>query len=116
MRLGWFETVPAGLPTATARAGRTDLLAVPPQASEPAARAALDRAAMAGNRTRAPALLAATTTAAPGTPPAGPPGPPADGNRTTGQHPAEQPGTGGRQQAVRSHTGRGPLRELVIAC
>jgi Family of unknown function (DUF5994) len=63
VRLGWFETMPAGLLIATARAGRTDLLTVPPDTSEPAARAAMDQAARAGNRTPAPALLAAITTA-----------------------------------------------------
>ena len=62
MRLGWFETMPAGLLTATARAGRTDLLTVPPHTSQPAAQAAMDQAAQAGNRT--PHLLAAITTAA----------------------------------------------------
>jgi hypothetical protein len=64
VRLGWFETMPAGLLIATARAGRTDLLTVPPDASQPAARAAMDQAAQAGNRTPAPGLLAAITTAA----------------------------------------------------
>jgi Family of unknown function (DUF5994) len=64
VRLGWYETMPAGLLTVTAQAGRTDLLTVPPHTSEPAARAAMDQAAQAGNRTRAPALLAAITTAA----------------------------------------------------
>ena len=44
VRLGWFETMPAGLLTATARAGRTDLLTVPPYTGEPAARAAMDQA------------------------------------------------------------------------
>ena len=74
VRLGWFETMPAGLLTATARAGRTDLLTVPPHTGEPAARAAMDQAAQAGNRTRTPALLAAITTAAiPGRPPAATP-------------------------------------------
>jgi Family of unknown function (DUF5994) len=63
VRVGWYETMPAGLLTATARAGRTDLLTVPPQASEAAAWAAIDQAAQAGNRTHAPALLAAITTA-----------------------------------------------------
>jgi Family of unknown function (DUF5994) len=72
VRLGWFETMPAGLLTAIARAGRTDLLTVQPHASEPAAWAAMEQAAQAGNRTRTPALLAAITTAAiPGGPPAG---------------------------------------------
>jgi hypothetical protein len=69
VRLGWFETMPAGLLTATARAGRTDLLTVPPHTGEPAARAAMDQAAQAGNRTRTPALLAAI----PGRPPAATP-------------------------------------------
>jgi Family of unknown function (DUF5994) len=74
VRLGWFETMPAGLLTATARGGRTDLLTVPPHTAEPAARAAMEQAAQVGNRTRTPALLAAITTAAiPGRPPAGTP-------------------------------------------
>jgi Family of unknown function (DUF5994) len=75
VRPGWFDTIPAGLLTATARAGRTDLLTVPPHTAEPAARAAIDQAAQAGNRTRTPALLAAIATAAipgrPGGTPAG---------------------------------------------
>jgi hypothetical protein len=92
VRLGWFETMPAGLLTATARTGRTDLLTVPPHTGEPAAWAAMDQAAQAGNRTRTPALLAAITTAAI-------PGPPASrhpGRRHTGQHPAEHLGMGRR--------------------
>ena len=40
-----------------------DLLTVPPHTGEPAARAAMDQAAQAGNRTRTPALLAAITPA-----------------------------------------------------
>jgi hypothetical protein len=64
VQLGWYETMPAGLLTATAPTGRTDLLTVPPQTSEPAARAAMDQAAQPGNRTHTPALLPATTTAA----------------------------------------------------
>ncbi len=59
VRLGWFETMPAGLLTATARNGRTDLLTIPPHTSEPAARAAMDQAAQPGTHT--PALLATTT-------------------------------------------------------
>jgi len=71
VRLGWFETMPAGLLTAVVRAGRTDLLTVPPHTGDPAARATMEQAAQAGNRTHAPALLAATTTAViPGRPPA----------------------------------------------
>ena len=76
VRLGWFQTMPAGLLTATARNGRTDLLTIPPDTSEPAARAAMDQAAQPGNRTHTPALLTAiTTTGHPG-PPSGhsPPG------------------------------------------
>ncbi len=72
VRLGWFQTMPAGLLTATARAGRTDLLTIPPNTSEPAAWAAMDQAAQPGNRTHTPDLLAAiitTTTAHPGQPP-----------------------------------------------
>src|SRR6266536_3552248 len=62
VRLGWFETMPAGLLTATARAGRrTDLLTVPPDTCEQAAQAAMEQAAQAGNRSRTPALLAAVT-------------------------------------------------------
>ena len=64
VRLGWFETMPAGLLIATAKAGRTDLLTVPPHTSKPAALDAMDQAAQAGNRTHAPDLLAAITTAA----------------------------------------------------
>ena len=60
VRLGWFETMPAGLLIATARAGRTDLLTVPPDTGETAARAAMHQAARADNRTSAPALLAIT--------------------------------------------------------
>jgi hypothetical protein len=52
-----------------------DKLTVPPHTAGPAARAAMDQAAQAGNRTRAPALLAAIATAAipgrPGGTPAG---------------------------------------------
>jgi uncharacterized protein DUF5994 len=58
VRLGWFETMPAGLLTATAEDGRTDLLTVPPHTSEPAAQAAMDQAAEPANRTHTPALLA----------------------------------------------------------
>jgi hypothetical protein len=60
VRLGWFETMPAGLLTAISRTGRTDLLTVPPSTSEPAALAVMEQAAQAGNRDHAPALLAAS--------------------------------------------------------
>jgi Family of unknown function (DUF5994) len=62
VRIGWFATMPAGLLIATsARGQRTDLLTVPSDSSDQAARAAMDQAARAGNRTHAPALLAAVT-------------------------------------------------------
>jgi len=62
VRIGWFATMPAGLLIATsARGQRTDLLTVPSDGSDQAARAAMDQAARAGNRTHAPALLAAVT-------------------------------------------------------
>jgi hypothetical protein len=50
VRLGWFETMPAGLLIATARAGRTDLLTVPPDTGETAARAAMHQAARVDTR------------------------------------------------------------------
>jgi len=62
VRLGWFATMPVGLLTAiSASDERTDLLTVPPHTSEQAARAAMDQAAQAGNRSHTPALLAAIT-------------------------------------------------------
>jgi hypothetical protein len=58
--LGWFPAMPAGLLIATYADGRrTDLLTVPPQASEQAAEAAMEQAAQGGNRSHAPALMAA---------------------------------------------------------
>jgi hypothetical protein len=72
VRLGWFDTMPTGLLTATARNGRTDLLTIPPHTSEPAAQAAMDQAAQPGNRTHTPALLA-TTAGHPGPPSSEPP-------------------------------------------
>jgi hypothetical protein len=62
VRLGWFAGQPAGLLTATGAGGqRTDLVTVPPDASEQDAWAAMDQAAQAGNRSHTPALLAAIT-------------------------------------------------------
>jgi Family of unknown function (DUF5994) len=62
VRLGWFAGQPAGLLTATsARGQRTDLLTVPPDASEQDAHAAMEQAAQPGNRSHTPALLAAVT-------------------------------------------------------
>ena len=61
---GGCLAVAARLLTATARAGRTDLLTVPSHTGEPAAaQAAMDQAAQVGNRTRTSALLAAITPA-----------------------------------------------------
>ena len=64
VRLGWFETMPAGLLIAIARAGRTDLLTVPPHTGKPAAWAAMEQAAQASNRAHTPALLAVAAAAA----------------------------------------------------
>jgi Family of unknown function (DUF5994) len=64
VRLGWFETMPAGLLIAIARAGRTDLLTVPPHTGEPPAWAAMEQAGQVGNRTHTPALLAEAAAAA----------------------------------------------------
>ena len=62
VRLGWFVGQPVGLLTATsARGQRTDLLTVPPDASEQDAHAAMEQAAQPGNRSHTPALLAAVT-------------------------------------------------------
>jgi hypothetical protein len=62
VRLGWFAGQPAGLLTATgARGQRTDLLTVPPDASEQDAQAAMEQAAEAGNRNHTPDLLLAIT-------------------------------------------------------
>lgn len=55
VRIGWFATMPAGLLIATsARGQRTDLLTVPSDGNDQAARAAMDQAARVGNRTHAP--------------------------------------------------------------
>jgi Family of unknown function (DUF5994) len=55
VRLGWFAGLPAGLLTATSAGGRrTDLLTVPPDASEKDARAAMEQAAQVGNRSHTP--------------------------------------------------------------
>ena len=65
VRLGWFATMPAGLLTAiSASEQRTDLVTIPPHASEQDARAAMAQAALAGNRDHAPAILAAISAAA----------------------------------------------------
>ena len=62
VKLGWFDSMPAGLLTAISASGeRTDLVTVPPQASEEAAAAAMRQAAAAGNHEHSPAILAAIT-------------------------------------------------------
>jgi hypothetical protein len=62
VKLGWFDSMPAGLLTAISASGeRTDLVTVPPQASEAAAAAAMRQAVTAGNREHSPDILAALT-------------------------------------------------------
>jgi len=54
--------MPAGLLTAISASGeRTDLVTIPPQASEEAASAAMRQAVTAGNHEHSPAILAAIT-------------------------------------------------------
>jgi hypothetical protein len=68
VKLGWFDSMPAGLLTAISASGeRTDLVTIPPHTSEEAALAAMRQAATEGNREHSPAILAAITV-----PPAGP--------------------------------------------
>jgi hypothetical protein len=65
LRLGWFDSMPAGLLTATCANGRRiDLLTVPSHTSEPAAWAAMEHAADPGNRMHTPELVSAATTLA----------------------------------------------------
>jgi hypothetical protein len=60
VRMGWFTSLDPALAVATTDSGRQiDLLVVPPQTADPAARAALDRAADPGNTMRAADILAA---------------------------------------------------------
>jgi hypothetical protein len=67
VKLGWFDSMPAGLLTAISASGeRTDLVTIPPQASEEAASAAMRQAVTAGNREHSPALLAAIAVPAAG--------------------------------------------------
>ena len=62
VKLGWFDSMPAGLLTAISASGeRTDLVTIPPQASVESASAAMRQAATAGNREHSPASLAAIT-------------------------------------------------------
>jgi len=60
VKLGWFDSMPAGLLTAISASGeRTDLVTIPPQAGEEAASAAMRQAVKAGNHEHSPAILAA---------------------------------------------------------
>jgi len=60
VKLGWFDSMPAGLLTAISASGeRTDLVTIPPQTSEEAASAAMRQAIKAGNHEHSPAILAA---------------------------------------------------------
>jgi len=62
VKLGWFDSMPAGLLTAISASGeRTDLVTIPAQASEEAASAAMRQAVTAGNHEHSPAILAAIT-------------------------------------------------------
>lgn len=62
VKLGWFDSMPAGLLTAISASGeRTDLVTIPPQASAEAASAAMRQAVKAGNHEHSPAILAAIT-------------------------------------------------------
>jgi hypothetical protein len=64
VRLGWFASMPAGLLTAIFVNGqRTDLVTIPPHASEQDAARAMEQAAKAGNREHAPAVLIGITAA-----------------------------------------------------
>jgi hypothetical protein len=64
VRLGWFASMPAGLLTAIFVNGqRTDLVTIPPDASEQDAAKAMEQAAQAGNREHAPAVLVGITAA-----------------------------------------------------
>lgn len=70
VRLGWFDTMPAGLLTALHTNGRrTDLLIVPPSTSPTGARAAMELAARSTNRLHAPDVLSAITAGRPQPPP-----------------------------------------------
>ncbi|MFC6085831.1 DUF5994 family protein [Sphaerisporangium aureirubrum] len=62
VRLGWFDTMPAGLLTATYGGGRRiDLLTVPSHTSAAEAEKAMDQAAQPGNTVHTPEILSAIT-------------------------------------------------------
>jgi hypothetical protein len=65
VRLGWFNSMPAGLLTAICADGqRTDLLTVPPYTQDAEAWAAMELAAEPGNFIHTPDLVSALTTPA----------------------------------------------------
>ena len=60
VRLGWFDSMPAGLLTAIFASGqRTDLVTIPLRTGEQDAAAAMEQAVQPGNREQAPAILVA---------------------------------------------------------
>lgn len=70
VKIGWFNTMPAGLLIAMSASGeRTDLVTIPPRASEEAASLAMQQATKVGNREHSPAIVAPITDAAVGTGP-----------------------------------------------
>jgi hypothetical protein len=70
VKIGWFNTMPAGLLIAMSASGeRTDLVTIPPRASEETASLAMRQATKTGNHEHSPAILARITDAAVGTGP-----------------------------------------------
>lgn len=70
VKLGWFDSMPAGLLTAISASGeRTDLVTIPPQTGEEAASAAMRQATRADNHEHSPDILAAITVPAAGSEP-----------------------------------------------
>jgi Family of unknown function (DUF5994) len=62
VKIGWFGSMPTGLLIAISAGGeRTDLVTIPPRASEEAASLAMQQATKAGNHEHSPAVLAAIT-------------------------------------------------------
>jgi Family of unknown function (DUF5994) len=102
VRMGWFSSLdPALLIAITDRGDQIDLLVVPPGTAEPAARAAMARAADPADTTRAPDIL----TAVPATPDTAPADDVAPGSvwDNEGGHPAEvRTRPAGALSAVRS--------------
>ena len=62
VKLGWFDSMPAGLLTAISASGeRTDLVTIPPQTGGEDASAAMRQAVTTGSHEHSPAILAAIT-------------------------------------------------------